>query len=282
METDQNAKATIRQNIRQRILNNDAWYGDGPPDMADSFNAEKTSRRRDLFVGFLRRAARCKQKSDVARNYNLVADKLEWCPVSRCGSSSCPECRRAFQRAFASAAEDFIHALTPSIEGKLVFISIIPVEYCFPVGTLSEFEVSEFNADLLNRFNEARIDLPFIAGTDFSIEKSAGGVKFWQPHWHISTWAENQRHLSQKLTKLFTRSEEGERVVHILKPKNLNFLVYAFKGFKIIELLRSSKRALPELLLNLDKIDPLDMVVSNRSSLFEQKRLKSDWLKTVK
>ena len=73
---------------------------------------------------------------------------------------------------------------------------------------------------------------------DFSLEQSPIG-KYWQPHWHLALHTHDPELLRENLMALFPP------VHKIIK----------------IELLRTGRTHLPELLLALDRINPLDPMV---------------------
>ena len=272
-----------RKKIHRAVLENSRWFGDGPPIMDEKFNAAQTDERRENFVEILRRAARQESNVGLSRAYTALADKLDFCGDEKCGSSACPTCRRAYQRASSAAQTGIIHQVSKLLHGKeLVFVTIIPVDYCFPCGTLNQFDVRQFNCSLITNLTEAKIIRPLIGGVDFSLERTATGLKYWQSHWHFGTWTNNRPLLRKRLKSVFPASEMYEHPVHIKKPYDLNFLLYANKGFKIIHLLRNGRRQLPEFLLAMDRIDPLDLMVFHRFEMCQHAQgfkfeTKGDW-----
>ena len=259
------ADLQTRKKIHRAVLENSKWFGDGLPIMDEKFNAAQTDERRELFVEILRRAARRESNVGLSRAYPALADKLDFCGDEKCGSSACPTCRRAYQRVATVAQTENIQQLSDLIPGKgLVFVTIVPVDYCFPCGTLHQLDIHEFNSALIGRLQEARLLHPLIGAVDFSLERTDTGLKYWQPHWHLNTWTRNRASFLKQLNKVFPRSEKYERPVDVRKPRDLNFFLYANKGFKIIHLLRNGRRQLPEFLLAMDRIDPLDLMVFHR------------------
>ena len=277
------ADLQTRKKIHRAILENPRWFGDEPPIMDEKFNAAQTDERRELFLEILRRAARRESNVGLSRAYTALADKLDFCGDEKCGSSACPTCRRAYQRASSAAQTGIIHQASKLLHGKeLVFVTIIPVDYCFPCETLHQFDVRQFNCSLITNLTEAKIIRPLIGGVDFSLERTATGLKYWQPHWHFGTWTNNRPLLRKRLKSVFPASEMYEHPVHIKKPYDLNFLLYANKGFKIIHLLRNERRQLPEFLLAMDRIDPLDLMVFHRFEMCQHAQgfkfeTKGDW-----
>jgi hypothetical protein len=127
------ADLITRKEIHRAILENPRWFGDEPPIMDEKFNAAQTDERRELFLEILRRAARQESNVGLSRAYTALADKLEFCGYEKCGSSACPTCRRAYQRTSSAAQTGIIHQVSKLLHGKeLVFVTIIPVDYCFP------------------------------------------------------------------------------------------------------------------------------------------------------
>jgi hypothetical protein len=69
------------------------------------------------------------------------------------------------------------------------------------------------------------------------------------------------------LARGFGRRTEQLCPVQVKKTQNLGFVGYANKTVKLPELLRRSRKVLPELLLVLDRSDPLDFLVLVRCRL---------------
>ena len=68
----------------------------------------------------------------------------------------------------------------------------------------------------------------------------------------------------------FRKTKKYERPVEVTIPDDLGFLPYMNKAIKLPELLRTNRKLLPELLLVLDGIEPLDLMVFMGSRLSAQ------------
>jgi hypothetical protein len=144
-----------------------------------------------------------------------------------------PNMQASLPRAATVAQTEIIQQLSGLIPGKgLVFVTIIPVDYCFPCGTLDEFEIHEFNSVLIGRLQEAKVLRPLIGGVDFSLERTAAGLKYWQPHWHFGTWTNNRPLLLERLKDVFPKSEKYERPVGCNRTPRSGFLSICKQGFQ--------------------------------------------------
>ena len=78
----------------KEVINNEAWYNDGPPLLGISFSAAKTIQRHHQVIGILRRAAKRETNAgdnSLASALQRLADKLARCkPGFRCGFCACP------------------------------------------------------------------------------------------------------------------------------------------------------------------------------------------------
>ena len=97
----------------KEVINNEAWYNDGPPLLA-MFSAAKTTQRHHQVIGILRRAAKREIKAgdnSFASALRRLTDKLAGCkPGFRCGSLARPQCARAFQRAKVAGQRNALKA----------------------------------------------------------------------------------------------------------------------------------------------------------------------------
>ena len=139
-------------------------------------------------------------------------------------------------------------------------ITIIPLELNYPRGTLHEFDAGEFNIHLKETLTWDGIIRPFLGSIDFSLEQSSVG-KYWQPHWHFPLHTSDPEMLRETLKDLFLPMEKYDYPVDVTEAFDLNFLSYIHKGIKINDLLRRGRTHLPELLLMLDRINPLELLV---------------------
>lgn len=243
------------------VLNNPYWYSDRPRLLSETFSAENTRRRADIVVDILRRAAKRKPERQQSEQYLSLADKLTDCRSTRCGSSACLKCLRAFQQAKAVAHRRLISNLARTHPKWLwCIITIIPLELNYPRGTLQEFDTAEFNRHLKEMLTWGGLIRPFLGSIDFSLERS-GVRKYWQPHWHFALHTSDPTLLRENLKDLFPPMEKHDYPVDVAEAFDLNFLPYIHKIMKIIDLLRNGRTHLPELLLMLDQINPLDLLV---------------------
>jgi hypothetical protein len=85
-------------------------------------------------------------------------------------------------------------------------------------------------------------------------------------------WTRDIDALKRKLKRKFQRVEKYERPVDVRVAADLKFLAYVNKVSKLPELLRQARKQLPELLLALDKWDPLELLVHTKLEISAQER----------
>ena len=112
----------------EAVTNNELWYGNKPPNLAQGFTAAETAERRTTVMEILLRAAKRADKDEVtelAEALYHLHDKLEACrPFDRCGSLACPRCTRAFQKAKVVAQEEAISEASKNrVDKQLVFVT---------------------------------------------------------------------------------------------------------------------------------------------------------------
>jgi hypothetical protein len=243
------------------VLNNPYWYSDRPGLLSETFNAENTRQRAEILIDILYRAAKRRAERHLSQQYLSLADKLISCRLDRCGSSACLECLRAFQQAKAVAHRRVIEQLA-RIYPKVLWclVTIIPGEMNYPAGALNEFGFAEFNRHVKETLIWGGVTRPFLGSIDFSLETSPIG-KYWQPHWHLPLHTSDPEFLRELLKDLFPPMEKHDYPVDVTVAVDLHFLPYIHKIIKIKDLLRIGRTDLPELLLMLDRINPLDLLV---------------------
>jgi hypothetical protein len=91
-----------------------------------------------------------------------------------------------------------------------------------------------------------------------------------QVHWHLAMWTSNKKNLKKKLGKVFPRAKKHEKPVQVKMAYDHGFLGYMNKAIKLPELLRINRTHLPELLLTLDRTDPIDLMVYTQHRLTAQ------------
>ena len=132
--------------------------------------------------------------------------KLTPCrPRRRCGSSACPKCARAFQRAKVAAEETIIADLSKARPNRqLVFVTIVPRHMTYFPGQFSQIDVLKANRwlkDVLDRHGIRRV---IIGSVDLGWEKRRG-QKYLQLHWHLVMWTSNPKGLEDKLKAIFLK-----------------------------------------------------------------------------
>jgi len=255
------------------VTSNEFWYGDQPPHIGKGFTAAKTKERSTTVTEILLRAAKRADKNGdagLAEAYYQLLDKLEACrPRRRCGSLACPCCARAFQKAKIAAQETAIAALALTRADKhLVFVTIIPKSKMYRPAEFQNIDIKKANRwfkDVLKPVGKRVM----LGSADFSWETRRGGA-YVQLHWHFAMWTSNPEKLRSKLASIFQRAKPYERPVDVKVATDLGFLPYMNKGIKWKELLRANRTHLPELLLVLDRIEPLDLLVMSGLRLIAQ------------
>lgn len=263
---------TFHRHVRahEAVVTNEHWYGDGPPSLGKSFTAGKTAERHAAVVSILfkagKKAATAGDKR-LADSYYDLGDKLHGCrPRARCGSLACPKCARAFQRAKTAAQEALIPVLQKaSPTKKLVMANVVPLWITYRPHQLRRLDIRKRNRwlkDILTRVGFTRV---MFGSADMSWENG-----FYQLHWHIGMFTSNRKTLTKRLKKLFPGPEKYDRPVVVSKTWSLGFLPYKDKAIKLPDLLRRNRTHLPELLLVLDRTEPLDLMVLTKLRLSAQ------------
>src|ERR1700722_16790171 len=90
-------------NAHQTVIDNERWFRKGQPFLGKPFTVKKTVKRHAKIIKILARAAKREGKggnTGLANAYRKLHSTIKEChPRRRCGSSACPKCARAFQRA---------------------------------------------------------------------------------------------------------------------------------------------------------------------------------------
>ena len=112
------------------VIGNERWFQKGAPFLGKPFSVKKTVQRHATLIKSVpgrKRAARA-GNDEFADAYRRLRAKLTACrPHRRCGSSACPKCARAFQRAKVEAEQTAIADLAKARPNKqLVFVTIVP------------------------------------------------------------------------------------------------------------------------------------------------------------
>jgi hypothetical protein len=268
----------------EQIINNENWYRDEPPSLGQSFTAKKTAERHQEVLQILMRAAKQAAKAGskkLAQAYNALADKLDECgPRCRCGSLACPKCARAFQKAKFAAQRRLIKKLAKARTGKqLVMANLIPLWMTFRPDQLPQLDIPKRNRWLKDALVAAGFRRVMLGSADISWERD-----YYQLHWHIGMWTSNPKHLTKRLKAIFPSTgkkwksrlaifptdEKYRRPVVVSNAWSLGFIPYKDKAIKLPDLLRRNRTYLPELLLALDRTQPLELMVLSRLRLSAQ------------
>ncbi|HUN99846.1 MAG TPA: hypothetical protein VMU69_26890 [Bradyrhizobium sp.] len=260
----------------EAIIDNEYWYEDGPPFLAAQFTAKKTAERQADVIDILLRAANRADSTgdrELAKRYGLLSDKLEGCRRHRrCGSMACPKCARATQRAKVDAEQRFIDSQELRNSGKyLVLLSLIPEAMTYEPGELHSIDIINANRWLKDTLDGLSIKRTTFGCPDFGWENRRGG-NYFQLHWHLAAWTRHPARLKAQLKRGFCRARKYERPVDVEVTYDHDFLPYMNKVVKLPDLLRRACRQLPELLLTLDRFDPLDFMVLRGLRLSAQGR----------
>jgi hypothetical protein len=254
----------------KEVINNEYWYNDGSPVLGKSFTAAKTVQRHHQVIGILCRAAKRETRAsnnDLGDALQRLTDKLAGCePGFRCSSLACPQCARAFQRAKVVGQRKCINELGKSRTSKtLVMANVIPLWMTYTDKQLNQLDIGEANRWLQQELAKHGFDRVMFGSADISLEDG-----YYQVHFHIGNWTSDPAALTKRLKQIFASEEEYDRPVQVKRTYNLKFLPYKDKGIKLPDLLRRNKKQLANLLLALDRTDPLALMVLTRLQLSAQ------------
>ena len=135
-------------------------------------------------------------------------------------------------------------------------------------GQFAEIDVKKANRwlkDALKPFGNRTI----LGSADLGWE-TRRGKGYIQIHWHLAMWTKRPKKLKMKLAYIFTRTKKHERPVEVRPAEDPGFLPYKNKTIKLVEWLRFNRKQLPELLLVLDRTDPVDFLVHTKMKLIAQ------------
>jgi hypothetical protein len=151
----------------------------------------------------------------------------------------------------------------------LVFVTLIPPHLMYAPGEFHKIDVNKANRWLKDALRSAIGKRMIVGSVDLGWE-SRRNEGYIQVHWHLAMWTSNVAKLAEKLKPIFPRTQKYERPVDVREAVNLEFLGYMNKAIKLPELLRTNRKMLPELLLVLDQVGPLDLMVFMGSRLSAQ------------
>jgi hypothetical protein len=255
------------------VISNERWFRKGTPFLGKPFTVKKTVKRHATVIDILFRAAKRAAKegnSGLAVSYDQLQEKIREChPRRRCGSTACPKCARAFQRAKVAAQHEVISDISRHSNEQLVLVTIVP-------GTMTHFPGQFLQIDLprANRWLKdvlARIEIrqAIIGSIDLGWEKRRG-KQYLQLHWHLAMWTSDPNALEADLKGAFEKVSKHERPIDVQVAEDLGFLPYMNKLIKLPKLLRSARRQLPELLLLLDRLESFDCLFMSELRLSAQ------------
>jgi len=247
----------------QAVLSNSYWFSDKPKLLSQSFSAENTKIRSKITIEILRRAAH--SKSPFADQYSVLDDKLCECGTFRSGSAACVNCLRGFQQAKTAAHQSLIAEVAKLYPEKLVYlVTIIPREHNYRRNTFHKFDAEAFKCLLQAPLNS--FPIPFVGSIDFSVEHREN-AKYIQPHFHLIMHTGDCDELRDRLKWHFPPLGKYDYPVDLKQIGDLAVVPYIHKVMKVNYLLRNGRQYLPELLLTLDGIKPLDLMVTHRLEL---------------
>ncbi len=160
---------------------------------------------------------------------------------------------------------------TSQAKKDLVLVTLIPRTMTYRPGQFAQMDIENANRRLKDILKQAGINRVIMGSVDLSWERRRGS-KYLQLHWHLAMWTPDIDALKRKLKRKFQRVEKYERPVDVKVAGDLKFLRYLNKVTKLPELLRQARKQLPELLLALDKCDPLDLLVHTKVEISAQER----------
>jgi hypothetical protein len=278
-------KPRFKSHVRahEEVTSNETWYGDQPPSLGPGFSAAKAKERTSTVTQILLRAAKRAERNgtcDLAETYYQLLDKLDACrPRSRCGSLACPRCARAFQKAKIAAQQAAITRASKARPGRhLVFVTVVPKAMMYAPGKMDKIDIKKANRWLKDTMKKV-VNRTMLGSADLGWETRRRG-KYIQVHWHLAMLIRDKKNLKLKLGKVFLRRKKHEKPVDVKMAYDDKFLGYMNKAIKLAELLRTNRKALPELLLVLNRTEPLDLMVSSRLRLSAQSgriALRADW-----
>jgi hypothetical protein len=191
------------------------WYADGQPSWQQgrqrkpAKSSKQARRERRKLVKVLRRHG--KDNDSALR----LADTLENCSKKqRCLSGACPECARASQRLFVSAASTVV-----SQKKRWHVVSLVWREHRFAEGKLDSNTMFERLRRHLQAALKAAEIRQAIGGFDISMNERQDGkfVPHWRPHAWILVATKNPKRLRTHLKTTFPASKRVRRPLRIVR-----------------------------------------------------------------
>ncbi len=130
---------------------------------------------------------------------------------------------------------------------------------------LRHLDIQKRNRWLKDTLTRAGFSRVMFGSADISWENG-----YYQLHWHVGMFTSNRKTLTKRLKKLFPGKQKYDRPVVVSKAWSLGFVPYMNKAIKLPQLLRRNRTHLPELLLVLDRTEPLDLIILTKLRLSAQ------------
>lgn len=254
------ARCQTHQLAHETVRKNPSFFCDECLDLGSNFTTNKARERKAEFISILNRAERrAKRNTDTGRASALhqLARTLTRCtPSKRCGSLTCPECSRAFQCARALAHS----RLTAELQAKrpdqtLVFATIVPQRFFLTPEELVNLDITAANRWFKDKLRRLNIRRAVVGSIDISWEGDR-----YQIHWHLGIMTKDRRALNERLTSAFG-STDGIKPAVVKTAYDHGFIPYSHKVIEADDILRRARRAVTDLLLALNRTDPLSTMV---------------------
>jgi hypothetical protein len=143
--------------------------------------------------------------------------------------------------------------------------NVIPLWMTYTNGQLDQLDINKANRWLHCELAKHGFNRVMFGSADISLEDG-----YYQLHWHIAIWTSDPAALTKRLKGIFPSEKEYDRPVHLKRAYDLKFLPYKDKGIKLPDLLRRSKKHLANLMLALDRTEPLTLMLLTRLRLSAQ------------
>lgn len=122
-----------------------------------------------------------------------LAEHLGKCRKGRyCDSAACPVCARRFRRRWAGG----IAKLIANDPHSWCSISLVHVDYRYPLGSLHNFQIRKAKDRLRKQIARSALrDFIFVGGFDFLVEACGRGAPAWVPHFYLLSQAKRDEAL---------------------------------------------------------------------------------------
>jgi hypothetical protein len=213
-KSSQENYADIRPWVKTAVAEEDA----NPPDQLwkNEPSAKTILQKHEKRVRFLRKHGKRDLK---ARD---LADRLESChPRRRCLSGACAQCAQLLQRWFVRQLKKFIARHIETAEGKMIAITIVPIDSTVEPGELRSLSIANFQRRIKHALRKEKIQVA-IGAVDFSFNEDKKGKyePFWAPHLYVITSATNKKVLKDELAKQFPEDVIIPRPIKITPFRN--------------------------------------------------------------